>query len=392
MSRRLEREFVDLESRPDEQDRFFVGTRYRSRGHPRGREKPTWKCHILLENDQTSYRDVVVEVILLFPQEYPFKPPKVHFRTPMFHPYIHPDGEVCGKVLFFKWWERDEITGHPTNHSVRWVLGFLHDMLVDEGRSIDVQMNHLPSTNKCRVNHHIIHTRDHNYMMFDKIIQRTLGRELLDDERIEDRESFAWSDLGEWDKQIHLQRYIDDVQTTLLDNVFDGSHPSLHAIAKQYLGIASGDRERLASLHILEEVRAPQKNVTFVSSDGKRIRARAWTCLHLIDSFDTADDIPIPFDSANIFKLLGLCRERDSFVLRMFNPTTHLPDLTHISTSSMDDVVEMAKIAAFFSADRIVHECCLKLSLMVKLKSRSVLAGQKPAAFKTYVNACPLND
>ena len=100
----------------------------------------------------------------------------------------------------------------------------------------------------------------------------------------------------------------------------------------------------------------------------------------------------IPFDSANIFKLLGLCRERDSFVLRMFNPTTHLPDLTHISTSSMDDVVEMAKIAAFFSADRIVHECCLKLSLMVKLKSRSVLAGQKPAAFKTYVNACPLND
>ncbi|MDA7838860.1 ubiquitin-conjugating enzyme E2 [bacterium] len=381
MSRRLEKEFADLEYRPDEQDRFFVETRYRTR------ENPTWKCHILLENDQTSYRDVVVEVVLLFPQEYPFKPPKVHFRVPVFHPYIHSDGEMCRKVLSFQWWgERDEITGHPSNNSVRWVLGFLHDMFVDEGRSIDVQMNPLPSTQQCRLNYHIIDTRDHNYMMFDKIIQRTLGRELLNDKRIEDQESFVWSDLGEWDKQIRLQRYIDDVQTTLLDNVFDGSHPSLHAIAKQYLGIASGDRERLTSLHILEEVRAPQKNVTFVSSDGKRIRTHAWTCLHLIDLFDTADDIPIPFDSANIFKLLGLCRERNSFVLRVYNPTTHLPDLTHISTTSMGDVVEMAKIAAFFSADRIVHECCLKLSLMIRMKSRSVLAGQR-TAFKTYVNA-----
>ena len=38
-----------------------------------------------------------------FPSEYPHKPPKVTFLTPMFHPNIFKTGEVCIDILRSKW-------------------------------------------------------------------------------------------------------------------------------------------------------------------------------------------------------------------------------------------------------------------------------------------------
>ena len=37
--------------------------------------------------------------ILSFPPEYPLMPPKMRFETPIFHPNIYPNGDVCISIL-----------------------------------------------------------------------------------------------------------------------------------------------------------------------------------------------------------------------------------------------------------------------------------------------------
>ena len=43
------------------------------------------------------------ELTIQFPSEYPFKPPKVHCRTAIFHPNIDVDGNVCLNILRKDW-------------------------------------------------------------------------------------------------------------------------------------------------------------------------------------------------------------------------------------------------------------------------------------------------
>lgn len=385
MSRRLDKEFADLENRPDPEDRFFVDRRYATRAHSRAREKPTWDCIIFIQNDKTAYRDACVTVTLRFGTEYPFKHPSVSVNTVFYHPYIHPDGTICRKILKHYWWQVAEDTGRPTNNTVRWLLGFLHDMLVDEGQEVD-SVPHV-----CGMGVDVKDTRDHRYMMFDKIIQRVLGRELLDDERVEDRqerEEYSWSDLGTWQGEIDTQTKLNNIQLGMMLELFGGSHPGLQTITQWYLGIEPGgigERSKFTSLHTLEEVRALRAKVTLISSDGKRITTRKWSCLHLFDQME--GEIPIPFDSDKIIQVLALCRPQNAFELRVYNPTTALPEMSKtLVPKSMADIVNIAKTADFMSADRIVHECCLELSQRIKRESRTKMQEMFPkSTFKTYV-------
>lgn len=36
---------------------------------------------------------------LSFPPEYPLLPPKMKFETPIFHPNVYPNGDVCISIL-----------------------------------------------------------------------------------------------------------------------------------------------------------------------------------------------------------------------------------------------------------------------------------------------------
>ena len=43
----------------------------------------------------TYFEDGVFIATLSFPQDYPLNPPKMKFKSELFHPNIYPDGRVC---------------------------------------------------------------------------------------------------------------------------------------------------------------------------------------------------------------------------------------------------------------------------------------------------------
>jgi ubiquitin-conjugating enzyme E2 G2 len=47
----------------------------------------------------TPWADGVFVATLSFPREYPLKPPKMKFLTPIFHPNIYADGRICISIL-----------------------------------------------------------------------------------------------------------------------------------------------------------------------------------------------------------------------------------------------------------------------------------------------------
>ena len=53
----------------------------------------------LIVTDQPPYRDGAFKINIDFPNEYPFKPPKITFRTRIYHPNIDEAGEVCLPII-----------------------------------------------------------------------------------------------------------------------------------------------------------------------------------------------------------------------------------------------------------------------------------------------------
>jgi ubiquitin-conjugating enzyme E2 I len=57
-----------------------------------------WKCGIPGKKG-TPWEGGVYPLVLTFPEDYPNKPPKCAFSTPLFHPNIFPSGAVCLSIL-----------------------------------------------------------------------------------------------------------------------------------------------------------------------------------------------------------------------------------------------------------------------------------------------------
>ncbi|KAM1791147.1 hypothetical protein ACFX12_035137 [Malus domestica] len=61
-----------------------------------------WQATIIGPNDG-PYSGGVFLVTIHFPPDYPFKPPKVAFRTKVFHPNINSNGSICLDILKEQW-------------------------------------------------------------------------------------------------------------------------------------------------------------------------------------------------------------------------------------------------------------------------------------------------
>jgi len=61
-----------------------------------------WKAQIY-GPEGTPYYGGIFNLEILFPSEYPFKPPKIHFITKVYHPNINSVGSICLDILKDKW-------------------------------------------------------------------------------------------------------------------------------------------------------------------------------------------------------------------------------------------------------------------------------------------------
>ena len=60
---------------------------------------------ILLLKDNPPYDKGAFRIEIIFPAEYPFKPPKITFKTKIYHPNIDEKGQVCLPVISPENWK-----------------------------------------------------------------------------------------------------------------------------------------------------------------------------------------------------------------------------------------------------------------------------------------------
>uniref|UniRef100_A0A7N5KER3 UBC core domain-containing protein n=1 Tax=Ailuropoda melanoleuca TaxID=9646 RepID=A0A7N5KER3_AILME len=61
-----------------------------------------WQATIMGPND-SSYQGNVFFLIIHFPTDYTFKPPKVAFATRIYHPNSNSNGSICLHILSSQW-------------------------------------------------------------------------------------------------------------------------------------------------------------------------------------------------------------------------------------------------------------------------------------------------
>ena len=57
----------------------------------------------LMGPTKSPYENGVFYLNIAFPQDYPYKPPKVTFTTRIYHPNINSSGGICMDILKEQW-------------------------------------------------------------------------------------------------------------------------------------------------------------------------------------------------------------------------------------------------------------------------------------------------
>ncbi|PVV04533.1 hypothetical protein BB560_000963 [Smittium megazygosporum] len=90
-----------------------------------------WECGIPGKQN-TSWEGGLYKMVLLFPKEYPSKPPKCKFTPPLFHPNVFPSGTVCLSIL-------NEEKGWKPSITVKQILLGVQDLLNDPNNNDPAQ-------------------------------------------------------------------------------------------------------------------------------------------------------------------------------------------------------------------------------------------------------------
>jgi len=69
---------------------------------PNGDDLFNWQSTILAPED-SPYQGGVFKIMITFPSDYPFKPPKLKFDTKIYHPNISSSGAICLDILKNNW-------------------------------------------------------------------------------------------------------------------------------------------------------------------------------------------------------------------------------------------------------------------------------------------------
>jgi ubiquitin-conjugating enzyme E2 D/E len=92
-TRRIQRELKELEQDPPANC---------SAGPTKESDLLNWEGMIVGPSD-SPYAGGVFNLIIQFPPDYPFKPPKVQFTTKIYHPNINTQGGICLDILKDQW-------------------------------------------------------------------------------------------------------------------------------------------------------------------------------------------------------------------------------------------------------------------------------------------------
>lgn len=83
----------------------------------------TWECGIP-GKEKTIWEGGLFKLTMIFPDEYPTKPPKCKFTPALFHPNVYPSGTVCLSIL------NEEEAWKPAINVKQILLG-IQDLLND---------------------------------------------------------------------------------------------------------------------------------------------------------------------------------------------------------------------------------------------------------------------
>ena len=75
---------------------------YAYNGGPNPNNLFEWRCIVINTNPKSPYYQGIYKLLLIFPEDYPFNPPKIEFQTRIFHPNIL-NQTICLDILKNKW-------------------------------------------------------------------------------------------------------------------------------------------------------------------------------------------------------------------------------------------------------------------------------------------------
>lgn len=58
-----------------------------------------WRFALMVINSDSAFNGGYFKAEMVFPNDYPYSPPKFRFLIPIYHPNIYPDGNLCISIL-----------------------------------------------------------------------------------------------------------------------------------------------------------------------------------------------------------------------------------------------------------------------------------------------------